>query len=459
MAGGLRIGYGRAMQKGQPSRAELCGIIDRLAAKIQLLEAELRESRRREAELEAEVERLRGRPSPPSWVKKNTPARTGPKRPRKKRARNFARRRATPTKGEVHAVAECPTCGCALRGGTIKRHREVIEIELPPVVITDHALVERTCPRCGTSTTPVLGPVDGVVGQHRFGPRLLALITTWHESARMPVRTIQTQLRTLFGVHVSLGGIEDALHTTAESGADRVVAIRDEIRESPVVHADETSWREDGQNRYVWLIATPTARYFELGRRTNEQIDQILGPAFSGVLVCDFYAAYNHFPGEKQRCWAHLLRDIADLVDKYPDDHELATWGQQIRLLYRQARDEPRETAAERQAARHSLEVALAGYCTPWLGRDVPQRTLCQRIVDHLHELFTFVTRPEVPPTNNEAERALRPLVIARKVWGGTRSPRGSTDAMRRATLFHTWHVEDGNPFLQARQLLLSTQN
>ena len=297
---GLRFDYGRAMQKGQPSRAELCGIIDRLAAKIQSLEAELRESRRREAELAAEVERLRGRPSPPSWVKKNTPARTGPKRPRKNRTQNFARRRGTPTKREVHAVAECPTCGSALRGGTIKRHREVIEIKLPPVVITDHVLVERTCPRCGTSTTPVLGPANGVVGQHRFGPRLLALITTWHESARMPVRTIQTQIETLFGVHVSLGGIEDALHTTAESGADHVLAIRDEIRQSGVVHADETSWREDGQNRYVWLIATPTARYFELGRRTNEQIDEILGPDFSGVLVCDFYAAYNHFPGEKQ---------------------------------------------------------------------------------------------------------------------------------------------------------------
>jgi len=459
MGRGQRFGYCRAMHKGQPTRADLCEIIDRLAARIQVLEAELRESRRREAELEAEVERLRGRPSPPSWVKKNAPPRTGPKQARKNRAQSFSRPRGTPTKREVHAAAECPKCGCVLMGGTIKRHREVIEIELPPVTVTDHVLMERTCPRCGTSTTPVLGAADDVVGQHRFGSRLLALITTWHEVARMPVRTIQTQLETLFGVHVSLGGIEDALHTTAESGAERAVAIRDEIRQSGVVHADETGWREDGQNRYVWLIATTTARYFELGPRTNEQIDQILGPDFGGVLVCDFYAAYNHFSGEKQRCWAHLLRDVADLVERYPDDHELATWGQQIRLLYQQARDEPSETTAERQAARHRLEVALSGHCTPWLGRDVPQRALCQRIVDHLHELFTFVTRPEVPPTNNEAERALRPLVIARKVWGGTRSSRGSTDAMRRATLVHTCRAQNGNPFLATQQLQLSAQN
>jgi hypothetical protein len=118
----------------------------------------------------------------------------------------------------------------------------------------------------------------------------------------MTVRTIQEQLETLFGVHVSLGAIEDALHTVSARGEGRVQAIREEIRRSEVVHSDETGWREDGQNRYVWLIATPTARYFEIGRRTNEQIDSILGPDFSGLLVSDFYGAYDHFLGEKQRC-------------------------------------------------------------------------------------------------------------------------------------------------------------
>jgi len=300
MDSGRPLRYGRAVNERQPTRADLYRIVERLVAENQALKAEVDRLTRREAELEAELERVRARPSPPAWVKKNAPARTGPKQPRKKRARNFARRRDAPTRREVHAETHCPACGETLRGGTVKRHREVIEIELPPVVVTDHVLVERTCPRCGTAVTPVLGAADGVVGQHRFGPRLLALITTWHEAGLMPVRTIQTQLQTLFGVHVSLGGIEDALHTMAERGAGRVAAIRDEIRQSAVVHADETGWREDGQNRYVWLIATPTARYFELGRRTNEQIDQILGPAFGGILVTDFYSAYNHFLGEKQ---------------------------------------------------------------------------------------------------------------------------------------------------------------
>ena len=86
------------------------------------------------------------------------------------------------------------------------------------------------------------------------------------------------------------------------------------------------------------------------------------------------------------------------------------------------------------------------------------QRTLCERIPRYVHELFIFVVNRQVSPTNNEAERSLRPLVIARKVWGDTRSKQGSIDAMRRATLMDTWRVRGLNPFLEVQKLLLSPQ-
>jgi hypothetical protein len=104
------------------------------------------------------------------------------------------------------------------------------------------------------------------------------------------------------------------------------------------------------------------------------------------------------------------------------------------------------------------LEARLSRACEPFLGGVKPHRVLCQRILKYLHELFTFVVNPAVPPTNNEAERDLRPLVIARKVWGGTRSPRGSVDAMRRATLFGAWRAQGLNPFHEVYGLLLSPQ-
>src|SRR5581483_9112109 len=189
-------------------------------------------------ELEAELAALRGSGGvggsgplrPPRSAR--PPRKTGPRR---KRPHAFVRARGVATQQVTHAVDRCPDCGCALRGGSVTRHREVIEIALAPATITNHVLVERVC-------------------QHRFGPRLLALIVTLHQVGRMTVRPIQEHLATVFGVHVSIGAIEDALRTVAARGTAEVEAIRDQIRASPVAHADETSWPEDGAWRTFWVV-------------------------------------------------------------------------------------------------------------------------------------------------------------------------------------------------------------
>ena len=452
------------MAERVPSRAELYRLVERLVGERDELRAE-------NARLRAEVERLADRvaeleaalatrgpggPGAPGWVRANTPARPGKRR--KKRGMAFVRPRGVASARVEHAVDACPGCGCALRGGSVKRHREVIEVELRPATVTDHVLVERVCPLCATRCVPTLGAADGVVGRRRFGPTLLALIATLHEVGRMPVRPIQAHLAAVFGVHVSLGALADALHTVAARGTGRVGVIRDEIRRSGVVHADETGWRENGQNRYVWVVSTPTARYFEVGRRTNDQIDGILGADFGGVLVTDFYSAYAHFAGEKQRCWAHVLREARDLAARHPDDGALASWVRQLGRTYTAARGSPGTTPRTRRAARRRLEERTTRLCQPAADADVPQRPLAARLLRHLHELFTFVADPAVPPTNNQAERDLRPVVIARKVWGGTRSDRGSADAARRFSLFATWRARGLNPFAECRALLLSPQ-
>jgi transposase len=449
-----------------PSRAELYRAIERLIAERDELRAENARLRaeverlaERSADLEAELAALR--PGGPGRPAAGAPARPprpeGRRKRRKKRAVNSARPRGVAAARVAHAVAACPGCGCVLKGGAVKRHREVIEVELRPAVVTEHVLLERVCPLCGKRCVPTLGPADGVVGQHRFGPTLLALIATWHEVGRMPVRPIQEQVATLFGVHVSLGAVAAALHEVAARGAGRVAAIRAEARAGAVVHADETAWWEDGHNRTLWVVSTPTARSFEIGRRTGEQIDAILGADFAGVLVTDFYAAYDHF-GTHQRCWAHILRETRELVAAHPQDKELARWARRLVRLYRAARDTPGGPPDARRAARKRLEERTRRACQPFAQAAVPQRTLCARLLKHLHELFTFVTDPAVPPTNNQAERDLRPLVVARKVWGGTRSDRGSTDAARRFTLFRTWRARGLNPFVECRNLLLAPQ-
>jgi hypothetical protein len=104
--------------------------------------------------------------------------------------------------------------------------------------------------------------------------------------------------------------------------------IHQRVRASPFVHADEAHWRENGASGFIWTFSTPTERYYVRRNRTKAVVDEVLGDstqtdAFRGVLCTDFYAAYHHYPGRKQRCWVHLLRAMHELKVKYPHNSEL----------------------------------------------------------------------------------------------------------------------------------------
>ena len=206
-----------------------------------------------------------------------------------------------------------------------------------------------------------------------------------------------------------------------------------------MVHADETGWRQNGNNGYVWTFSTPTERYFPCSsrgqalRRGRDKavVDEALGESFSGVLVSDFYAAYHHYDGPKQRCWAHLLRDIHDLVALYPKDTALAQWAAAVHQLYVEAKSFTHPQAQRRRTAQLAWERQLLVICQPFLADPLAlQGRLCRRIERHIKELFVFVAEPDVPSDNNPAERSRRHVVISRKISGGTRSEQGTERKM-----------------------------
>ena len=263
----------------------------------------------------------------------------------------------------------------------------------------------------------------------------------------------------MHGLRLSTGAIVDATRKVAGKGQRKLADIVERIRGSPVVHADETGWRENGNNGYVWTFSTPAERYFLRRGRGKVVVDEVLGEEFSGVLVSDFYAAYHHYDGPKQRCWAHLLRDIHDRRTLYPDDAPLAQWADAVHELYVQAKTFTHPQAKRRRTAQLALEQRLLAICQPFL--DDPSATqakLCRRIERHVKELFVFVAEPETPPDNNAAERSLRPVVVSRKISGGTRSNQGTATKMTLASIFGTWRAQGLNPLTACRQLLTSPQ-
>jgi hypothetical protein len=379
-------------------------------------------------------------------------------RPRKRRATGTGRSRMQATARVVHAFAACPGCGAPLAGGTVKRTREVLDLPPPRITVTDHVYLERRCPDCGKRCTPSPNLGDQVTGQGRIGHGLTSLLAVLREDARLPVRTIQTLLRTLTGLHLSVGAIVAASQRLAQRATPVVEAIAETVRAGPVVHLDETGWREAGRNGYVWTASTPDARVFQHGTRQKAMVDTLLGDQYAGVVVSDFYAAYTHDERLHQYCWAHLLRDVRDLVARHPQDPVLAGWAEGVGTIFHRAQAGATGPPRSRWARRRQCQAELTQLCRPWSAVEVPHRTLATRILRHLSSLFTFVTEPDVPPTNNAAERSLRHLVIARKISGGTRSPRGTQTRMTLASLFGTWRAQGVNPYLACHELLASPQ-
>lgn len=383
-------------------------------------------------------------------------------RSRRRRARGYGRRRMRPTARQVHAVARCPHCATALSGGTVKRTREVIELIPGRVEVTAHVYVERCCPRCHGRWLP--GPeLDGhVVGQGRFGVGLLSLLAVLREELRLPVARIQWYLDAVHGLHLSVGAIVAASALVAARAAPVVAQIGAAIRASPVVHADETGWREAGGNGYAWTFSTARERLFVRGNRERAVLEEQIGRDYPGVLVSDFYAAYTSYEGRHQYCWAHLLRDVDDLADQHRPDAAVCGWAAAVHALYRRATadaaDPARAPTLCRQQ-RHAYEAELGALCAPFLGVvEAPQRVLCERMTTHLSALFVFIADPAVPATNNAAERSLRHLVTCRKISGGTRSAAGTATKMTLASLFGTWRLQGLNPLNQCRVLLTQSQ-
>lgn len=429
---------------------------DELVAIIVQQRTVIAELQRRIAMLE---QRLAGRSSP--GMPGNKPVATKPQtlpKLRKKRAGGFGRPRLTPTDTVQHSVEICPDCGTRLAGGWVQRTREVIEIPITPVQVIEHQYIARECPLCRTRHVPAVD-LDGVVlgKRHRLGLGLVSLITTLREEGRLPDATIQWYLATVHGLRLSLGEIVAVLHKVAHRASETVTGIQTAIQQSPVVHGDETGWREHGKNGYVWTFSAPTERYFVRRGRNKEVVDEVLGTEFAGALVSDFYAGYHHYPGIHQRCWAHLLRDIHNLKEVYPSDTILADWAAVVLTLYHEAVTFRSPDESQRLAKQQGLEERLLAVGRPFRHDPLAvQARLCRRIERHITELFVFVRDPTVPATNNAAERSLRHLVTSRKISGGTQSPRGTTTKMILASLFGTWRARGLNPLDECRLLLQS---
>jgi transposase len=404
---------------------------------------------------------------PPAFVKANVtkPADGNKKQLKKRDAQyNHARRREDPTRVVEHRIKHCPVCASALGGISVARRRQVIELPPPPPVeVTEHVVYHGWYSHCGTWREAPLEVSREVVGQGRFGVKSASLIAYLRTVMLLHMRQIQAYLASLHGFTISSGQIVGLTQRVTAQMEPQLAEVKQQIRASPAVQMDETRWREDGSNSYVWCTCTPQLRYYEYhNSRGSEVVKQVLRASFEGVLGSDFYASYNRYAGLHQHCWVHLLRDRHELKEQHPENADVQQWAKDVKAVYNRAvayaGPDPTLPAAKQEAVRrklqHAFEQELWQLCAPYVHTSSPLHTLCERVERFLPELFVFVAVPGVPAENNLAERSVRPLVIARKISGGTRSPEGRDTRMGLFSLFGTWAAQGLNPFLQCLAIL-----
>ena len=300
------------------------------------------------------------------------------------------------------------------------------------------------------------------MGRQRFGVSVQSEVSVLREECRLPFRVIPNYLKWRFGLGLSVGRIVALTRGAAQRGQEEYARLQAELRARPVVYGDETGWREDGRNGYLRSFSTARVRYFlHRSGRSRHMVEEVLGDEFEGVLVSDFYGAYNVYQGPHQRCWTHLLRDIHQLQERFPEHAGLAQWSRRVREVYDQAQacsgPDPGlpETVRRSRRVQQRFQEQLWSICQPYLGGATPMRVLCQRVERFLPELFTFIVEPRAGADNNPAERSLRPPVVSRKISGGTRSEPGSETKSIMASLFGTWRLQGRNPY-QALNSILS---
>lgn len=444
-----------ARQAGQlAEQAEQLAQLARLQDEVVRLRAEVDQLRRR-------LSRNSGNSSMPPSTDGVLPGAPLPApRPRPAAGRRRGRQPGTPGSALSWATPDrvidhrpeggCAGCGRDLAAAVsvgVARACQVTDVPLLTVTVTEHRLHAVRC-ACGRRTpapapSQAAGDAIGV-----YGPNLRALAVYLLVTHAVPVHRVCQLITDLTGARPSPGFVHGMLARTAAALGEADQAIRAAIGRSPVVHLDETSLRVGpaGQRPWVWVAATDRHTLFHLGGRSLATfLDWGIGSQLRNVVVHDNYAVYDSpaaLPDQTahQLCVAHLLRHLTDAEQQHPHASWPAAITAVLHDLIRAHHDAraaglpaiPDSVAAPlRQAYTQAVHTGLSDLPRRPHGRQLPARTLLELLDDGIQDILRFTTDTRIPPTNNQAEKDLRPHKTQQKISGRLTSDTATRHRLR----------------------------
>lgn len=377
----------------------------------------------------------------------------------------------TPEATRNHYPDACPACGTPFElWDPTQPHSAHLVLDLERtaggirIACIRHAYHATGC-ACGTVTIarPGLGAVSTLAGRRRdlllseaglVGPALATFIAALSVRYRLSRRHIREFLLAWFGVTLAVGTLDRCIREVGVACEPVVEDLLGDLRQAGVLHADETPWRQHVKRGWLWVLLSSTTALFHIGSRRAEEIRDLIGDAFVGWLVSDGYGAYRSYD-KRQRCVAHLIRKGVALAEGLvPSGVRFGTW------LLRELRALIREVA-EGTGARilNPILARLKRACGLYRDDKADRvRALAREILNDWEAITAFVTNPDLPATNNEAERALRHAVITRRLSHGTRTEEGSAAYAATLSVVETCRRRGVDPWAYITELLTAAR-
>jgi transposase len=326
--------------------------------------------------------------------------------------------------------------------------------ELPVIIpIKEEYRCHSLICQCGHSTAAVL---PKHVAQSSFGPRTHAAIGYLASVHRVTRRGIAEIMQSLFGITISTGAVCNAARRVSDACLPAVGRIKQYAANAITLNIDETGWKSKGKKRFLWTFVAPRAILFHVSpSRGAKVIREMLGDTFDGVITSDDHSAYNsyHKNGLRQLCWAHIIRKLKALKEDRSSPHAYCfarNMLQEIGAVFSSWHAFQKSSGTRKQlwVDTQPMRERMNDFCVIFrYSSDTRVQTRTKRLLDNWQHLFTFLKHDGVQPTNNSAERAIRPAVQWRKICFGSQSEIGEQFIGHLLSVVRTCQLHSINPF------------
>lgn len=352
----------------------------------------------------------------------------------------------------------CPTCQNPLERAKLTTSHTVEDIpdlETVKTIVTEYQLERQWCPFCKKEVSPK--PTE-VIPYSRLGINLIIQALFWHYSCRLPYEVMTTMFAKTYNIKIEKGTIAEIFQRAKDHLGPAYNELLKVVRASPTKHADETSWRIDGQNAWLWAFLTKDTAFYTIEETRGKGVPEktLAGSSPEDCLVHDDYAAYSKLPVNHQSCWAHLLRVSRESLNQAKNSQEMKALHLKLKTIFQklnQITQEPfnlKERELEHKTIWQELQTIIK---TKYQTSDT--KKVQTRIKNQGKNLITAILHQDVPLTNNLAERAIRPLVVKRKISGGSRSNDGAAATAVNMSVIQTIKMRDLPLFSTLKSMIL----